>query len=300
MPKSPAVESTPKLAVEPTRATVRRVAAATIVGCAAAAFMLYWLTLAPGLTWSHFGADGGELLAAATTNGVPHPPGYPLYMLLLQGWLAAAARLFPASDLAWRGNLLSALLAAVSVGLSVPLMARLLKRLIVGDPQATTAESGAVLWLWASLGSLAWGASQQLWSQALITEVYALHALIIVLLLWLLFAPTPAAGGQPAPLRRVWVAGAAHWPGAGPPRHAGAAAARRALLRACPVRLARAAPPAGRGGAGGAGRAAAAWAHAAGRQPLGADALARQLGLPQYGRRAVVAAQRLGLPRLSL
>ena len=49
------------------------------------AFFLYLASAPPGLTWSHFGADGAELLTAALTNGVPHPPGYPLYMLLLQG-----------------------------------------------------------------------------------------------------------------------------------------------------------------------------------------------------------------------
>ncbi len=202
MPKAPAAEApsernappaVPSLAAAAPVAETRRVALVASLACGAAAFLLYWLTLAPGLTWSHFGADGGELLAAATTNGVPHPPGYPLYMLLLQGWLWLAGWLFPASDIAWRGNLLSALLAAASVGLSVPLMARLLARLAARDPRAEAGERGGARWLWACAGSLAWGASQQLWSQALITEVYALHALIIVLLLRLLFAPEPAA-----------------------------------------------------------------------------------------------------------
>ena len=199
----------PSLAAAAPVAETRRVALVAGIACGVVAFLLYWLTLAPGLTWSHFGADGGELLAAATTNGVPHPPGYPLYMLLLQAWLWLAGWLFPASDVAWRGNLLSALLAAASAGLSVPLMARLLGRLAARDPQAAAGEQGNARWLWACAGSLAWAASQQLWSQALITEVYALHALIIVLLLWLLFAPEPTAPEPTAPgssgsLRRVW------------------------------------------------------------------------------------------------
>ena len=42
------------------------------------------MTAAPGLTWAHFGADGGDLLAAAAVHGIPHPPGYPLYLLLLR------------------------------------------------------------------------------------------------------------------------------------------------------------------------------------------------------------------------
>ena len=44
--------------------------------------MVYWRTLAPGLTWANDGADGGDLITAAATGGVPHPGGYPLYILL--------------------------------------------------------------------------------------------------------------------------------------------------------------------------------------------------------------------------
>ena len=82
-------------------------------------FIFYVETAAPGLTWANQGADGGDLLTAAVTNGVPHPPGYPLYTLLLQFWLWLLGFLQPASDLAWRGNLLSALCAALSVGITV-------------------------------------------------------------------------------------------------------------------------------------------------------------------------------------
>ncbi|MFZ4849545.1 MAG: protein O-mannosyl-transferase family, partial [Caldilinea sp.] len=77
------------------------------VGMAGLALWLYCGSLAPDLTWAHQGADGGELLAAAATNGVPHPPGYPLYILLLQGWLALLEGVAPSTSLVWRGNLLS-------------------------------------------------------------------------------------------------------------------------------------------------------------------------------------------------
>ena len=42
---------------------------------------------------SLFWLEGGELVTAALVNGVPHPPGYPLYILLLQGWLRLAQAL---------------------------------------------------------------------------------------------------------------------------------------------------------------------------------------------------------------
>ena len=74
---------------------------------------LYLATLAPTLTWgwNGLGVDGGELLAAAYTLGIPHPPGYPIYTLLLKVF----ATIVPVGDFAFRGNLLSALLASGSV-----------------------------------------------------------------------------------------------------------------------------------------------------------------------------------------
>jgi len=135
------------------------------------AFGLYAASLAPGLTWAHQGADGGELLAAAVINGVPHPPGYPLYTLLLQGWLALTGLVAPTSDLAWRGNLFSAASGAASVFLTV----------IVAD---ALLSAGRMRWLWALLAGLAWAVAPLLWGQSIITEVYSFHALIVVLLAW--------------------------------------------------------------------------------------------------------------------
>jgi len=137
----------------------------------AMALLFYLAGLAPGLTWAHQGADGGELLAAAVTNGVPHPPGYPIYMMLLQGWLAFVGLLAPASDLAWRGNLFSAICGAASSALTVMVAAHLL-------------PAALLRWLWALLAGLAYAVSPLLWSQSLITEVYSLHALLTVALGW--------------------------------------------------------------------------------------------------------------------
>ncbi|MFN8444131.1 MAG: DUF2723 domain-containing protein [Caldilineaceae bacterium] len=140
-------------------------------GVALLALAIYVATSAPGLTWANQGADGGDLLAAAVSNGVPHPPGYPLYTLLLQGWLAVIGLIYPASELAWRGNLFSACCAALSVGVTIQAITDLLRQ--VG--KAT----------WASwVAGLAWAISPLLWSQATITEVYALHVLFFSLLGW--------------------------------------------------------------------------------------------------------------------
>jgi hypothetical protein len=130
---------------------------------------LYVRTMAPGLTWAHHGADGGDLLAAALTRGVPHPTGYPTYMLLL----AAAARLAPEQP-ARAGNWLSAVAAA----LAAALMADLARRTLAGQPWRNAAALTA---------GLVWATTPGLWSQAVITEVYAPHALAVIALLWLMW-----------------------------------------------------------------------------------------------------------------
>jgi hypothetical protein len=129
---------------------------------------LYASTLAPGLSWAHNGADGGDFISAAATNGIPHPTGYPTYLLL-----AHAFQLIPVGSLAFRTNLLSAVCAvaaAVFVYLSVARLPFLSRR---------------SSWLAGGVAALAYGLSPLVWSQAVITEVYSLQALFLALILFL-------------------------------------------------------------------------------------------------------------------
>lgn len=157
------------------------------------AFILYIWTAAPHVTWAHEGADGGELLAAAMSNGVPHPPGYPIYIWLLQGWLGFTQLLFPHTELAWQGALLSALCAASSVGVTVLIAGHLLDK----QPKR---------WLWATLVGLAWTIAPLPWAQAVITEVYALHMLLFTFLGWVVLVK----GGRFVYLVPVVALGVAH------------------------------------------------------------------------------------------
>jgi len=154
----------------------RATSPAVIVGAiiAAGSLGLYLATIAPSLTFGYrsIGMDGGELLAAAYTVGIPHPPGYPTYMLLLKLF----GTIVPIGDFAFRGNLFSALTASASVGLLYWTTYRFCRYLAPDGRRA--------LWIAASaLGSAAFAASPIFWSQAVITEVYTLNTLFIGVLL---------------------------------------------------------------------------------------------------------------------
>src|SRR5688572_250551 len=73
---------------------------------------IYLSAMAPGLTWANGGGDGGDLITAAATGGIAHPTGYPLYLLL-----ARLFQLLPVGTLAFRTNLMSAVVTALAAGL---------------------------------------------------------------------------------------------------------------------------------------------------------------------------------------
>ena len=131
------------------------------------ALMVYWLTLAPDLTWAHHGSDGGDLIASSYSGGAAHPPGYPLYSLL--GRVMAAV---PIGSIPYRYNLLSAL-AAVGAAALV----------------AWAVEENGTLPL--LVAGLSFAFVPLVWSQAVITEVYALLALMAALIVGLSLRSKP-------------------------------------------------------------------------------------------------------------
>jgi hypothetical protein len=127
------------------------------IATTATAFAVFAYTLCPTV----YAGDSGELALAAWRLGVPHPPGYPVFVLL--GRLATLAR---GVEPALATNFMSALLSAVACGL----LALLLMRLGVSTWAAVSA-------------ALVLAMSRTFWSQANITEVYSLAALGTVILL---------------------------------------------------------------------------------------------------------------------
>lgn len=140
------------------------------------ALLLYGWTLAPGLTWAHFGADGGELITASFTLGVPHPPGYPTYVAL--------GKLFsylPLGSTAVRYNLFSAAAAAAAAAF---VSAAALS--LMDQPQPSPAEAAA-----ATAAGISLAAAPLVWGQATIAEVYALNLMVLAALLWSLLSEKP-------------------------------------------------------------------------------------------------------------
>ncbi len=134
---------------------------------------VYLLTLAPDLTSAHFGGDGGELITAAVTRGIPHPPGYPTYLLL--------GKLFsylPLGTVAFRFNLFSAVCTAAAAAL------------VTATTTCLTRENN----LYAPVAAgLTFALTPLVWQQAVITEVYGLNLLAVAALLWAVVAGRPAA-----------------------------------------------------------------------------------------------------------
>jgi hypothetical protein len=115
-----------------------------------AAMSIYLASSAPSLVWAHWGSDGGNLVTAAVTGRVSHPPGAPTYHLLAR-----------ASILLFRGDparILNVLSATMAAGAALLLAATLRWR--------------GLGWIISGSVALALAFAPWLWSQAVITEVY--------------------------------------------------------------------------------------------------------------------------------
>jgi hypothetical protein len=125
--------------------------------------LVYSLTVAPSVA----AGDHAELQYIPFRLGIPHPNGYPLYIFL--GWLWSW---LPVGTLAWRMNMLSAVLGAMGVGLTY-----LLLRVTGLSRKSSTS------------GSLVWAFQRTFWVYAGLAHRYTLLmllglALLFALMLW--------------------------------------------------------------------------------------------------------------------
>jgi hypothetical protein len=182
------------------------------VVCGASVFLaslgLYVWTLAPTVTL----VDSGELIVAARTLGVAHPPGFPLYVLL-----AHLSTLAPVGSVAERVNFASAVFAAVAAALlslavleAIATIGEVSRRAEASGAEAPRAEARrrkrgargravkapvapllAPTWsntvLPAITAGLLFACSRTIWSYATIAEVYALNTMLIALMVLCMF-----------------------------------------------------------------------------------------------------------------
>ena len=117
-----------------------------------------------GLCQTIYVGDSGELVAAVHILGIPHPSGYPLYVLLGKLWTL----LVPFGSIALRMSLFSAATAAAAVT-GLFLVARQLR----------------ISRFAALVGAALLGVTPSFWSQANIQRVYSLNALMMVAAIYL-------------------------------------------------------------------------------------------------------------------
>ena len=127
-------------------------------------FGVYLRSLAPTVTFG----DSGDFISSAYTLGLPHPTGYPLYILL-----AYLISYLPIGNIALRINLFSAIFASLAVMLTYFITLKLITdyRLPITRIISSIVSSFILAF------------SPVFWSQAVIAEVYTLHIFFLLVMI---------------------------------------------------------------------------------------------------------------------
>jgi hypothetical protein len=153
--------------------------------------VLYVLTLQPGVTFM----DSGELGGAIYTFGIPHPTGYPLYLLI--GYIVSN---LPIGDSPiYRLNLLSALFSSAAVFVFYFVFYNFITIFTSAKPAVKEKQKDkkelksavpideAGISLIAFFSALILGVSKTFWGSATFIEVYPLHELFFALIILICF-----------------------------------------------------------------------------------------------------------------
>lgn len=119
-------------------------------------FFLFLITLSPGLP----PVDAGELIGSAVTLGIPHPTGYPLYLLV-----SRIITMIPASPL-----VLLSILSALALSIAVFFLAKTIEQ--------------EKLHKFSFLFALFFPLSPWVWESAIRPEVYAVYGALIAAVFW--------------------------------------------------------------------------------------------------------------------
>ncbi len=129
-------------------------------------FTIYFITLSPDVTFE----DSGELITAGYRLAIPHPPGYPLFLIL--------AKLFsfiPVGKIEFRINLMSSFFASLSIVSLFITFFKIGKILNLKQPALSAAFTVILISI-----------STTFWNIATITEVYALNLFLFSIQLYIL------------------------------------------------------------------------------------------------------------------
>ncbi len=152
-------------------------------------FVVYFYTLAPTVTLE----DSGELAVAGDWLGVPHPPGYPIWTMMAWAFtkIFAFVKFRGQPNPAWSIGLLSAVLGALSAGVTALLICRSGRDVLRHSKQIShdigINTENAICWVGGVVSSLLFVFTPIMWSQAVIVEVYTLNAFFLVLVMLLVY-----------------------------------------------------------------------------------------------------------------
>ncbi len=140
------------------------------------AFITFYLTVQPSVPFW----DCGEFSAASVWQQVPHPPGAPLFLMIGKIFHL----IIPFGDFGWRINLVSVLSSAFVIWLLYLISVKVIMNLR-SEPFKNLAEELATYGS-AFIGSLALIYSDTFWFNAVESEVYAMSALFVALITYLM------------------------------------------------------------------------------------------------------------------
>lgn len=141
-----------------------------------AAFFVYLLTINPGLGFT----DSGELAAACVSLGIPHPTGYPLFILLGYLWTFIPLSSSAILNLNYFAAFLTALSALFFYFASIEFFKIL-------DFQKESKIENSSNKLLALISALIYAFSLTVWEQSSAIEVYPLHILFVNIILLCFF-----------------------------------------------------------------------------------------------------------------
>lgn len=145
---------------------------------------VFFFCLAPGVTLG----DSGELVTAAYTFGVPHPPGYPLWTLLGFLW-SHCIMVF--GNPAWRVGVLSVVTGAALVGVLALTMIRVIRLLLASLPWSVFVPERQRHLIALTIGvsaALLFGFNRGVWHWACVAEMHALDIFMVVLMAYAFLA----------------------------------------------------------------------------------------------------------------